>query len=178
MTAYWTQLHTILHHTPILSHNLAFNNRISDTIPTISSRTIRCCKFQIAINSINDSSCYALKLRQQSTLSKAQTNLLKNHLPLPNIYFRIKCWKCWTPLKPMNKRLEQTANNEHVQRIAKQSKFHMNVFIVHRNATKWNYMCRYDRDHVYAFHPLDSRRRSIFFFTRSLILKRMGGGVT
>ena len=102
-TAYWTQLHTILYHTPILSHNPAFNNRISDTIPTISSRTIPYRKFQIAINSINNSSCYALKLRQQSTLSKGQTNLLKNHRPLPNIYFRIKCWKCWTPLKPMNK---------------------------------------------------------------------------
>ena len=109
VTPYWTQLHTILHHTLILSHNLAFNNRISDTIPTISSRTIRCCKFQIAINSINDLSCYAaLKLRQQSTLSKAapQMNLSENHRPLPNIYFGIKCRKCWTPLKPMNKQLE------------------------------------------------------------------------
>ena len=40
----------------------------------------------------------------------------------------------------------------------------MNVFIVHRNKTKWNNTCRYDRDNVYTFHPLDSWRWSIFLF--------------
>ena len=122
------------------------NKRYCDTNPTISLRAIHCS---------NDLSCYALKLRQQSTLSKAQTNLSENHRPLPTIYFRIKCW---TPLKPTNKQLEQTANNEHIiQSIVKRSnQLHMNVFILCRNATKWNNTCRYDTDHVYAFHTLDS----------------------
>ena len=82
------------------------NKRYCDTNPTISLRAIHCS---------NDLSCYALKLRQQSTLLKALTNLSENHQPLPNI--RIKCW---TPFKAAtNKPLEQTANNEHIQRIAK-----------------------------------------------------------
>ena len=53
-TAYWTQLQTVLHNSPILSNNSAFNNRIfsdsdtndkvSDTIPTTS---LHCCCFFI-----------------------------------------------------------------------------------------------------------------------------------
>ena len=172
---YWDTIDPFTISLHLFDDNICDTNKgYCNTNPTISLRAIRCCKFQIAINSINNSSCYALKLRQQSTLLKAQRNLSENHRPLRNIYFKIKCRKCWTPLKPMNKRLEQTSNNEHIQRIAKRSKFHMNVFIVRRNATTWHNMCRYDRDHVYAFHPLDSRRRSIFF-TRSSILKSMGG---
>ena len=86
------------------------NKTYYDTIQTILSlRAICCFKFQIAaINSINDSTCYALKLRQQSILLKVQTNLSEHHQPLPTMYFRIKCWTA--PLKPTNQQLEQTAN--------------------------------------------------------------------
>ena len=36
------------------------NKRYCDIKPTISLRAIHCCKFQIAINSVNDSSCYVI----------------------------------------------------------------------------------------------------------------------